>query len=151
MRIAIASDHGGFELKETIKKYLENELGHYVIDFGTNSEAPVDYPDFAFLVATAVAEKKADRGIMIDGIGIASSMVANKIPGIRSAVCNDLFTANSSRAHNDANVLTMGGRVVGSGLAKEIVKVWLNTEFESRHQTRIDKITRIEKSVNTYK
>jgi len=147
MRIAIAADHGGYELKEILKSYLTNDLKHEIIDFGTHGEDPVDYPDFAFLVANAVSQKMVDRGIMIDGIGVASSMVANKVNGVRSAVGNDLFTAKSSRAHNNANVLTMGGRVIGSGLAKEIVKVWLETEFETRHQGRIDKITRIEKSV----
>ncbi len=148
MKIALAADHGGFELKEIIKSYLEKDLKHEVVDFGTNSTQPVDYPDFAFLVASAVANKNVERGIMIDGVGVASSMVANKIPGIRSAVCNDLFAANSSRAHNNANVLTMGSRIIGCGLAKEIVKVWLETEFETRHQTRVDKITRIERSVS---
>jgi ribose 5-phosphate isomerase B len=147
MKVALASDHGGYELKETIRKYLEKELKIEVIDFGTNSNDPVDYPDFAFLVASAVTAKQVDRGIMIDGVGVASAMVANKLPGIRAAVCNDLFSANSSRAHNNANVLTMGSRIIGCGLAKEIVKVFLNTEFEARHQTRIDKITRIERSV----
>jgi ribose 5-phosphate isomerase B len=147
MKVALASDHGGYELKEIIRKYLEKELQAEVIDFGTNSTEPVDYPDFAFLVASAVADKKVDRGIMIDGVGVASSMVANKLPGIRSAVCNDLFSASSSRAHNNANVLTMGARIIGCGLAKEIVKVWLNTDFEARHQTRVDKITRIERAV----
>jgi ribose 5-phosphate isomerase B len=147
MKIAIAADHGGFELKEILKSYLQDELKVDVIDFGTNGTHAVDYPDFAFLVADAVSRKKVDMGIMIDGVGVASSMVANKLPGIRSAVCNDLFSANSSRAHNNANVLTMGSRIVGSGLAKEIVKVWISTEFETRHQSRIDKITRIEKSV----
>lgn len=146
MKVAIASDHGGFQLKEIIKEYLKKELNLEVLDLGTNSTEAVDYPDFAFLVASAVSQKQADRGIMIDGIGVASAMVANKVSGIRAAVCNDLFSANSSRAHNDANVLTMGGRVIGCGLAKEIVSVWFKTEFEQRHQTRIDKITRIEKS-----
>jgi len=147
MKVALASDHGGFELKEIIKKYLEKELNAEVMDFGTNSNEAVDYPDFAFLVACAVADKQVDRGIMIDGVGVASAMVANKLQGIRAAVCNDLFSANSSRAHNNANVLTMGARIIGCGLAKEIVKVFLNTEFEARHQGRIDKITRIERSV----
>ncbi|MFN8578805.1 MAG: ribose 5-phosphate isomerase B [Candidatus Sericytochromatia bacterium] len=147
MKIAIAADHGGFELKEILKPYLIDELKVEVIDFGTNGTHAVDYPDFAFLVADAVSRKKVDMGIMIDGVGVASAMVANKLPNIRAAVCNDLFSANSSRAHNNSNVLTLGARIIGSGLAKEIVKVWLNTEFETRHQGRIDKISRIEKSV----
>ncbi len=145
MKIAIASDHGGFELKELIKEYLQKDFKLDVIDFGTNSTEAVDYPDFAFLVADAVCTKKADKGIMIDSIGVASAMVANKFPNIRAAVCNDLYTANSSKAHNNANVITMGAKLIGIGLAKEIVKVWLETEFEVRHQSRIDKITRIER------
>lgn len=147
MKVAIASDHGGFELKEILKTYLLDELKVQLIDFGTNSNHAVDYPDFAFLVADAVAKKKVDFGIMIDGVGVASSIVANKLPGIRSAVCNELFSAKSSREHNNANMLTMGSRIIGSGVAKDIVKIFLNTEFETRHQSRIDKITRIEKSV----
>ncbi|MFN4152053.1 MAG: ribose 5-phosphate isomerase B [Candidatus Sericytochromatia bacterium] len=146
MKIAIGSDHGGFELKEIIKEYITKDLNFEVIDFGTYSTIAVDYPDFAFLVADAVSRNEVDRGIMIDGIGVASAMVANKLANVRAAVCNDLFSANSSRNHNDANVLTMGGRVIGSGLAKEIVKVWLTTQFDSRHQNRVDKITRIEKA-----
>lgn len=149
MKIAIAADHGGFELKEILKNYLENDLKISVIDFGTNSNAAVDYPDFAFLVADAVSKHKVDRGIMIDGVGVASAIVGNKLPGIRAAVCNDLFSANSSRAHNNANMLTMGARIIGSGLAKEIVKVWIETEFEIRHQSRIDKITKIERAVKS--
>ena len=147
MKVAIASDHGGFELKEILKTYLLDELKVQLIDFGTNNNHAVDYPDFAFLVADAVAKKKVDFGIMIDGVGVASSIVANKLPGIRSAVCNELFSAKSSREHNNANMLTMGSRIIGSGVAKDIVKIFLNTEFETRHQSRIDKITRIEKSV----
>jgi len=147
MKIAIASDHGGFELKEILKKYIQNDLKLEVIDFGTNNTDPVDYPDFAFLVASAVVNNQVDRGIIIDGVGVASAMVANKLPTIRAAVCNDLFTAKSSRAHNNANILTMGARVVGTGLAQEIVKVWFNTEFETRHQGRIEKILRIEKAI----
>lgn len=146
MKIAIGSDHGGFELKEIIKEYITKDLNFEIIDFGTYSTIAVDYPDFAFLVADAVSRNEVDRGIMIDGIGVASAMVANKLANVRAAVCNDLFSANSSRNHNDANVLTMGGRVIGSGLAKEIVKVWLTTQFDSRHQNRVDKITRIEKA-----
>lgn len=146
MKIAIASDHGGYELKEIIKQYIISELKYEVEDFGTNSSHAVDYPDFAFLVANAVSSKQVKYGIMIDGIGVASAMVCNKVPNIRAAVCNDLFSAKSSREHNNANILTMGGRVIGSGLAKEIIKLWLNTEFDPRHQTRIDKIKRIEDS-----
>ena len=143
MRIVIASDHGGFALKEVLKPLLA-ELGHTAVDLGTHSPAPVDYPDFAFLAAAAVAQKEADLGIVIDGAGIGSSIVANKLPGVRAACCNDLFTAKNSRAHNDANVLTLGSRVIGEGLAAEIVKVWLSTTFEARHAPRIEKIVKLE-------
>jgi ribose 5-phosphate isomerase B len=144
MKIVIASDHAGFYIKKILIPFIL-ELGHEVIDLGPSNDNPVDYPDFAFLVANQVSNSKADRGIIIDGVGVASSIVANKFPNIRSAVCNDIFSAKSSRAHNNANILTMGARIIGDGLAKEIVKVWLSTEFESRHQIRIEKISRIEK------
>ena len=143
MRIVIAGDHGGFALKEVIKALLV-ELGHDAVDLGTHSQAPVDYPDFAFLAAAAVAQKEADLGIVIDGAGIGSAIVANKLPGVRAACCNDLFTARNSRAHNDANILTLGSRVIGEGLAAEIVKVWLSTTFEARHTPRIEKIVKLE-------
>ncbi|MBC7543899.1 MAG: RpiB/LacA/LacB family sugar-phosphate isomerase, partial [Candidatus Sericytochromatia bacterium] len=121
--------------------------GHTVIDFGTHGKDPVDYPDFAFLVAAAVAERQAEVGIMIDGAGIGSAMVANKVPGIRAAMCNDLYAARNARQHNAANVLTLGAMVIGAGLAKEIVTTFLKTEFEARHQRRIDKITRLEQQL----
>ncbi|MGE5707317.1 MAG: ribose 5-phosphate isomerase B [Bacteroidota bacterium] len=143
MKIVIGSDHGGFGLKAELIKYLA-ELGHEPVDFGTHSPDPVDYPDFAFLVAGAVATGEYPRGIIIDGAGIGSSMVANKLPGVRAALCNDLYAARNSREHNCANVLTLGARVIGSGLAKEIVRVWMTTEFDPRHQARIDKISRFE-------
>lgn len=147
MKLAIASDHGGFELKEIIKEYLIKDLKHEVVDFGTHSTSPVDYPDFAFLVSVAVANSEVDYGIIIDGAGIGSAIVANKVPGIRAALCNDLFSARNSREHNKANILTLGSQIVGKGLAKEIVRIWLLTEFESRHQTRIDKILNIEQRI----
>ena len=141
MKIAIGADHGGYELKEILKSYLCDELKIDVIDFGTTGTHAVDYPDFAFLVADSVSKGRANMGIMIDGVGVASPIVANKLPGIRSAVCNDLFSANSSRAHNDANVLTMGARVIGVDLAKDVVLTWLKTEFEGgRHQVRVSMI-----------
>lgn len=143
MRVIIGSDHGGFELKEQLKPYII-ELGHECIDYGTTSTNPVDYPDIALLVAYAVATQPNTAGIIIDGAGIGSAICANKIPGIRAAICNDLFSARNSREHNNANILTMGGRVVGSGLAKEIVKLWLECKFHVRHKDRIDKIQRIE-------
>ena len=143
MRIVIASDHGGYPLKEYLKPVIV-DLGHEVVDVGTHSVAAVDYPDFAFLGAASVAQREADLAIIIDGAGIGSSIVANKLPGVRAAACNDLFTARNSRAHNDANVLTLGARVIGEGLAAEIVKVWLSTSFEPRHQARIEKIVKLE-------
>ena len=146
MKIALGTDHGGFSLKQNLVALLQ-EQRHEVLDFGTHSEAPVDYPDFAFLAAAAVASGEAERGVIVDGAGIGSSIVANKVPGIRAALCNDLFAARNAREHNDANVLTLGGRVIGPGLAAEIVKVFLGTEFAARHQSRIDKITQFEEDV----
>lgn len=143
MRIVIASDHGGYPLKEALKPFLV-ELGHEPIDVGTHSQAAVDYPDFAFLAAAKVAQGEADLGIIVDGAGIGSSIVANKLPGVRAALCNCLFTAKNSRAHNDANVLTMGSGVIGVALAKDIVKTWLSTTFEPRHLPRIEKIVKLE-------
>ncbi|MDW8108258.1 MAG: ribose 5-phosphate isomerase B [Candidatus Kryptonium sp.] len=143
--VAIASDHAGFKLKEELKKFI-SDLGYSVLDLGTNSESSVDYPDFAYAVAYSIISGKAWRGIMIDGTGVASSIVANKVPGIRAACCHNEFTAKISREHNDANVLTLGARVIGSELAKEIIKVFLETNFGGgRHLQRLNKITEIEK------
>ena len=122
MKIALGADHGGWELKEAIKPLLQ-ELGHEIQDFGTYDENSVDYPEFGEAVASAVAEGKADRGILVCGTGIGMCMVANKHPGIRAALCHDLYTARLSREHNDANILVLGGRVVGKGLALEMVRV----------------------------
>lgn len=145
MKIAIGCDHGGVELKEEIKKYLF-EAGYETKDFGTNSNESCDYPDYAILVAEAVAAKEFDFGILICGTGIGIGIAANKIPGIRAALCSDTFSAHATREHNDANILTIGQRVVGPGLALDIVKTFLNTKFEGgRHQNRIDKIAEIEK------
>jgi len=142
--IALGSDHGGFRLKETLKQFL-GELGFAVADVGTNSEEACDYPDFAYAVAAMVSSGQASKGIMIDGVGVASAIVANKVPGIRAVPCYDEFVARSSREHNDANVLTLGGRIVGSELAKSIVKVWLETWFGGgRHQARVQKISDVE-------
>lgn len=143
MQIVIGSDHGGFPLKAELKGYL-SELGHTAVDFGTHSADPVDYPDFAFLVAAAVASGEYPLGIIVDGAGIGSSIVANKVPGVRASLCNDLFAARNAREHNHANVLTLGSRVIGSGLAKEIVKTWLNTSPDPRHNARIGKIRQLE-------
>ncbi|PKL76486.1 MAG: ribose 5-phosphate isomerase B [Candidatus Melainabacteria bacterium HGW-Melainabacteria-1] len=147
MKLAIGSDHGGYELKEKLKDFIRKEFHYEVIDYGCHSTEAVDYPDFAFLVAAAVAEGQCQLGIMIDGAGLGSSIVANKLPGVRAAVCNDLFAARNSRAHNQANVLTLGANIIGKGLAEEIVRVWLNTPFEERHQKRIDKILRLEREI----
>src|SRR5579862_1239603 len=144
--VAIGADHGGFELKETLKRYL-TEWGYTVTDFGTDSAKAVDYPDFALAVAQAVARGDAWRGIMVDSVGVGSAMAANKVRGIRAAPCSDRATARSSREHNDANVLTLGGRFLQPEEAREIVRVWLDTAFAGgRHQGRVDKITAIEKS-----
>jgi ribose 5-phosphate isomerase B len=143
--VALGADHGGFQLKEILKSYLLQE-GYTVIDVGTKSEQTCDYPDFAYAVAVLVSSKQASRGIMIDGVGVASAIVANKVPSIRAVPCFSEFVAHSSREHNDANVLTLGGRVIGSEAAKSIVKVWLNTRFGGgRHQQRLQKIQDIEK------
>jgi len=145
LRIAIASDHGGFKLKEIVKEYLSREQIS-LEDFGTFNEESVDYPDYALKVAEAVAAGSFDRGILICGTGIGIGIAANKVPGIRAALCHDVFSARASREHNDANILTMGERVIGPGLALEIVKAWLGGEFAGgRHARRVDKIREIER------
>jgi ribose 5-phosphate isomerase B len=149
--VALGSDHGGYRLKETLKQYI-GELGYSVADVGTTSEEACDYPDFAYAVASLVASGQALRGIMIDGVGVASAIVANKVPGIRAVPCYDEFVAKSSREHNDANMLTLGGRMVGSELAKAIVKAWLETPFGGgRHQGRVQKILDVEKKYSAKK
>lgn len=143
--VAIGADHGGYPLKEILKGYLTS-LKYNVIDCGTNSTDAVDYPDFAYAVARLVSEGKAWRGIVIDGAGIGSAMVANKVPRVRAALCYDHATAMNSREHNDANVLTLGAGLIGANLAKQIVEVWLKTEFGGgRHAKRVDKIIEVEK------
>jgi len=143
--VAIGADHGGFALKEILKQYLV-DWGYEVRDFGTDSNKAVDYPDFALAVAQAVARGEAWRGIMVDSVGIGSAMAANKVRGVRAALCYDRTTAHSSREHNDANVLTLGGRLLRPDEAREIVRVWLDTKFAGgRHQGRVDKIAAIEK------
>lgn len=144
MKIGIGSDHGGYNLKEEIKKYL-NDKGCEVVDFGTNSNDSVDYPDYGQAVAEAVVNKEVEKGIICCGTGIGISIAANKVPGIRCAVVSDTFSAKMSRAHNDANMLSLGERVVGRGLALEIVEAWINSEFEGdRHAKRVDKLCKIE-------
>lgn len=148
MKISIGSDHAGFELKEKMKKFIE-ELGHEYVDFGTNSNESVDYPDFALKVAESVASKESDRGILICGAGIGMSMAANKVPGIRAALCTDPEMARLSREHNNANILTFGARLMDEDTVKEIVRVFLTTDFaEDRHLRRIDKIKEIERKYN---
>jgi ribose 5-phosphate isomerase B len=142
--LALGADHGGFALKEALKEFVSG-LGYSIIDCGTHSTEPVDYPDFAYAVARLVSEGKAQRGLLVDGAGIGSCMAANKVPGVRAALCYDHASAVNSREHNDANVLTLGAGLIGLNLAKQIVQVWLATEFGGgRHQKRIDKITAIE-------
>ena len=143
--IAIGSDHGGFHLKEKVKAYLM-EKGYKVLDMGTKSEASVDYPDYAEKVAKAVQAGEVDRGILICGTGIGMAITANKIPGVRAAVVHDAYTAEMSRRHNNANVITFGGRVVGLGVAFSIVDAWLKNRFEGgRHARRLDKIEALER------
>lgn len=142
--VALGADHGGFEMKEMLKIDLK-ALGFEIKDVGTNSKEAVDYPDFAHAVAQLVGTGKAWRGIMIDGAGIGSCIVANKVPGVRAGMAYDLTSASNSREHNDTNVLTLGAGLIGLNLAKQIVKTWLTTEFSDRHQKRINKITSVEK------
>ncbi len=143
--VTIGADHGGFELKEALKVEI-NSLGFEVQDLGTNSKDAVDYPDFAHAVAQAVGSGKAWRGIMIDGAGIGSCIVANKVPGVRAGMAYDYSSAVNSREHNDTNVLTLGAGLIGLNLAKQILKTWLTTEFAGgRHTSRVDKIKSVEK------
>ena len=148
-KIAIASDHGGFDLKESIIVHLLN-TGWKVDDLGPHSRDSVDYPDYGVKLVEEVAEKKVDRGIVICGTGIGMSIVVNRFPGIRGTLCSDVFTARLCREHNNSNILVLGGRVIGEGLAAEIVNTWLNTPFEGgRHQRRLDKINQIDASLKS--
>jgi ribose 5-phosphate isomerase B len=143
--VAIGCDHGGFEMKENLKTFV-TELGYQPLDCGTHSQESVDYPDFAFAVARQVADGSASRGIIIDGAGIGSCMAANKVPGVRAAMCYDQATAVNSRDHNNANVLTLGAGLLGKSLARQIVRTWLETDFGGgRHGRRVDKIMDIER------
>lgn len=149
MKVAIGCDHGGYPMKEMLKKYLKDELNVEYLDLGTFSDQRCDYPDFALLVGEAVSNKRCDYGIMIDAAGVGSSIMANKIPGVRAAVANEIYTARNSRAHNDANVLCLGSFIIGEGVAKEVVKVWLSTKFEGeRNIKRVDKIIEFERRLN---
>lgn len=148
MKIIVGSDHGGFQLKGTVVKELE-ALGHQVFDAGTYTADPVDYPDIAKDCARRVAEGEFQRGILVCGTGVGISIAANKVPGVRAACVSDTFSAKMARAHNDANVLCFGERVVGPGLAGELVRAFLTTEFEGgRHERRVDKIRQLD-ALNT--
>ncbi|MGI6361607.1 MAG: ribose 5-phosphate isomerase B [Bacillota bacterium] len=146
MIIPIASDHAGYQLKEKIKKMIK-EMGHHVVDLGCfNDEKSVDYPDYGKEVALSVSRGESDRGVLICGTGIGMSIVANKFPKIRAALCHNVYTALTSREHNDANILVLGARVLDWESAKEIVQVWFSTEFAGeRHEGRVNKITEVEK------
>ncbi len=145
MKIGLACDHGGFELKEEIKIFLRS-IEVEPVDMGTFTEDSVDYPDFGVLVAEKVSRGELERGILICGTGIGMSIIANKFPGVRAALVNDLYSSRCSREHNDSNILVMGGRLLGRDLAKEIVKVWLETPFAGgRHKRRLEKIEILEK------
>lgn len=145
MRIAIGADHAGFALKQHLVRTLR-EMGHEVDDRGTDSEEAVDYPPICADVGRAVAEGRADRGIVLGGSGQGEQISANKVAGVRAALCNDLYTARLSREHNDANVLAMGARIVGTGLADEILTLWLTTEFAGgRHERRVRQIEELER------
>ncbi|MCL6581299.1 MAG: ribose 5-phosphate isomerase B [Firmicutes bacterium] len=145
MRVAVGADHAGFGLKQDLADLLRR-LGHEVVDFGTYSTDPVDYPDIALAVARAVAGGEADRGLIVCGTGIGSSIVANKVRGVRAALCHDTFSARATREHNDSNVLCLGARVVGPGLAADILTTWLGAGFEAggRHERRVRRIAAIE-------
>ena len=143
--VAVGADHGGYKMKEELKAYLTGQ-GHRVLDYGTNSEDAVDYPDFAHAVARAVADSQADVGIIIDGAGVGSAMTANKVPGVRAAACYSVAVAKNSREHNDANVLTLGSKTITGAEMLEIVNAWLSTEIsEDRHRKRVAKIVAVEK------
>jgi len=148
MKLAISCDHGGYELKEEIMNFLRTVTNIQVSDLSPRSGESVDYPDFGKIVSEAVSTGSVERGILICGTGIGMSIVANRYPNVRAALCHDHFTALMSREHNDANVLVMGERVIGKGVALEIVKTWLDTPFAGgRHQKRLDKIANIDRSI----
>lgn len=145
MRVSLACDHAGYPLKEVLKAFLHEE-GHDVLDVGTDSEASVDYPDFCAAAARAVVDGRADRAIVVGGSGQGEQLAANKVHGVRAALCNDLHLAELSRRHNDANVLAIGGRIVAEALAKEIVRLWLVTPFDGgRHARRLEQVAQIER------
>ena len=145
MRIAVGADHAGFALKEDLAAYLR-ELGHQVLDVGTHSTAPVDYPDYAEAVGKAVLDGRAERAVMICGSGVGASVAANKVPGIRAGLCHDTYSAHQGVEHDDMNVLVMGSRVIGTELARELVRAFLGATFsgEERHRRRLAKVVALE-------
>ena len=148
MKVAVGSDHRGFEAKQQIKAIVA-QMGHECLDFGTDGTHPVDYPDLAYVVATAVSEKEADRAILICATGLGMSIAANKVRGIRAALCHDELSAHIARDHNDTNILCLSGDQIGAVLMRKIVEAWLSTEFSGgRHQRRVNKITAIEKGLD---
>ncbi len=152
MKIALGADHGGYEAKEKLKKFLREELSHDVTDIGTYSTDRCDYTDYALLVAQAVSSGRCDVGIMIDAVGTGSSMMCNKVPGVRAAVANEIYSARNSRWHNGANVLCLGSLVIGEGVMQEVAKVWLSTELSGeRNIRRVGKITEFENRLNEFR
>ncbi|HEY1373390.1 MAG TPA: ribose 5-phosphate isomerase B [Candidatus Binatia bacterium] len=149
MRVAIGADHAGFSMKQNLAAYVR-ELGHQILDLGTDSEAPVDYPDFAAAVGRAVVEGRAERGVLICGSGVGASVAANKIPGVRAGLCHDTYSAHQGVEHDDMNVLVLGARVIGPELARELVRVYLNARFSGaeRHVRRLEKIHALEEAAS---
>jgi ribose 5-phosphate isomerase B len=145
MKIALASDHAGFELKNTIAGFVR-EMGHEVLDLGTNDSTPVDYPDFAEAIGKALLAGRVERGILICGSGVGASVAANKVPGVRAGLCHDTYSAHQGVEHDDMNVLVMGGRVIGIALARELVQAYLGAKYtnEERHRRRLEKVRSIE-------
>lgn len=144
-KIAIASDHAGREMKEDLKEYLSS-LGVEVVDMGVNDDKSVDYPDYGIPLADKVSRGEVPKGVLVCGTGIGMSILANKFKNVRAALVSDVYTARMSKEHNDANILVIGGRIVGKGLAREMIKTWIEATFEGgRHQKRLDKITELER------
>jgi len=147
--VALGADHAGFHLKEALKGWLIDH-GYQVVDYGTHSTEPVDYPDYGAQVAEAVADQKVERGVLVCGTGIGMVITANKVAGVRAALCPDLYTARMSREHNDANVLALGGRLMGPEMALDILRIWLEADFSGgRHRRRLDKIVDLERRHGT--
>jgi ribose 5-phosphate isomerase B len=146
MRIALAADHAGFPLKEEIKAFFGPHGAHELTDFGTNDERACDLPDFVYPAALAVSDGQVDRAILVDGVGYGSAMIANKVPGVFAAVCQDPFCATLARSHSDTNVLCLGGKIIGSALALEVVRAWMSTDFlvdVPKYVVRVEKVRQI--------